>query len=99
MTPPPSSAPILTTTAWSEDAASSTGMYDGPRAITATIRRKIVSDKALSASAKQVDVTTAGSKVTLRGMVQSYEEKVAVESYAMQTSGVTVVDSQIHVRR
>ena len=66
--------------------------------ITAAIRRGLMSDKSLSFTAKNVKVITVGTKVTLRGPVNSDQEKQAIEAHAKQTAGVTDVDDQLEVK-
>jgi hypothetical protein len=69
------------------------------RDITATIRRGVVSDKALSFTAKNVKIITTGTKVTLRGPVKSDQERSAIEARAKQTPGVTEVDNQLEIKK
>ncbi len=67
--------------------------------ITASIRKGLMGDKSLSFTAKNVKIITVGSKVTLRGPVNSDQEKAAIEAHAKQTPGVTDVDDQIEVKK
>jgi hypothetical protein len=67
--------------------------------ITAAIRRGLMSDKSLSFTAKNVKIITVGTKVTLRGPVNSDQEKAAIEMHAKQTPGVTDVDDQLEVKK
>jgi osmotically-inducible protein OsmY len=67
-------------------------------AITASIRRGVMSDHALSFTAKNVKVITVGSRVTLRGPVKSDAERTEIENLARQTAGVTDVDDQLEVK-
>jgi len=67
--------------------------------ITADIRKRLVVSSTLSFSAKNVEVITTGSKVTLRGTVKSEEEKGEIEGIAMATNGVTEVDDQLEVKK
>lgn len=69
------------------------------RNITASIRRTLVADKSLSATAKNVKIVTSGGKVTLRGNVKSDDEKSAIESAAKATPGVTDVDNKLDVKK
>lgn len=69
------------------------------RDITAAIRRAVVSDGALSFSAKNVKIITVGGKVTLRGPVKSDAEKTAIEAKAKATAGVAEVDNQLEVKK
>ena len=67
--------------------------------ITASIRKAVVGDKTLSFTAKNVKIITTGTKVTLRGPVKTDQEKSTIETAARQTSGVTMVDDQIEVKK
>ena len=69
------------------------------RNITASIRRGVVGDKSLSFTAKNVKIITTGGKVTLRGPVNSEQERSAIEARAKQTAGVTEVDNQLEVKK
>ena len=67
-------------------------------AITASVRRGVMSDHTLSFAAKNVKIITVGTRVTLRGPVKSDAERTAIESLARQTAGVTDVDDQLEVK-
>jgi osmotically-inducible protein OsmY len=67
--------------------------------ITASIRKSIVGNKSLSFTAKNVKIITTGTKVTLRGPVKSEQEKSTIEAAARQTTGVTMVDDQLEVKK
>ena len=75
------------------------GGSDQERKITQAIRKLVVSDGALSFTAKNVKIITVGSKVTLRGPVKSDQERSLIEARAKQTMGVTEVDNQIEVKK
>jgi osmotically-inducible protein OsmY len=77
----------------------SRGNSDAELKITASIRRGLVGSKSLSSNAKNVKVFTVGSKVTLRGVVKSAEEKDEIAKLAKDTAGVTDVDEQLEVRK
>ena len=79
--------------------ATDQGASEADRKITATIRRAVVGDKSLSFSAKNVTIVTIGGKVTLRGQVNSVQEKSTIEFQARQTAGVTDVDNQLEVKK
>lgn len=66
--------------------------------ISAAIRRRVVGDRSFSFTAMNVKVIAIGSKVTLRGPVNSERESVAIALIAKQTPGVTEVDNQLEVR-
>ena len=67
--------------------------------ITAAIRKGIMADSTLSFTAKNVKVITVGSKVTLRGPVNSDPEKASIAALAKQTAGVSEVDNQLEVKK
>jgi len=67
--------------------------------ITAAIRRNMMGDKSLSFNAKNAKVITTGTKVTLRGPVNSEQEKAAIELFARNAAGVTEVDNQLEVKK
>lgn len=75
------------------------GKSDAERKITATIRKNVVGDKALSMNAKNVKIITQGDRVTLRGVVKTDAEKSAIERYAYDCSGVGTVDNQLEVKQ
>jgi hyperosmotically inducible protein len=67
--------------------------------ITQAIRKKVVGDDDLSFNAKNVKIITVGGKVTLRGPVESTEERTTIESSARSIPGVAKVDNQLQVKR
>jgi hypothetical protein len=70
---------------------------DADRTLTQRVRQAIVSNQALSTNAKNVKVITSAGVVTLRGPVNSAEEKAMVAAAARQTPGVARVDDQLEV--
>ena len=68
------------------------------RDITKQIRQSIVKDKSLSTYAHNVKVITQNGQVTLKGPVQSEDEKKAVESKAAEVAGENKVSSQLDVK-
>lgn len=67
-------------------------------AITAEIRRAIVEDDRMSINAQNSKIITEESGlVTLRGVVNSNEEKNAIDAIANGVTGVTRVDNQLEV--
>lgn len=64
--------------------------------ITAAIRQRI-SDAKVSANGRSVDVVTESAHVTLRGTVDSMEEKEAIARLARQVAGATRVDDRLDV--
>ena len=68
------------------------------RDITQQIRRSIVNDKSLSTYAHNVKVITQHGQVTLKGPVQSEDEKKAVEAKAAEVAGENKVSSELNVK-
>src|SRR5262249_12617878 len=67
-------------------------------AITEKIRSTIMADKAMSTDAQNCKIITDKGVVTLRGVVDSATEKMAIENIAKATAGVTRVDNQLEVK-
>jgi hyperosmotically inducible protein len=68
------------------------------REITQQIRKAIVNDKSLSTYAHNIKVITKGGMVTLKGPVQSEDEKKAIEAKAADIAGESKVTSQLDVK-
>ena len=66
--------------------------------ITATIRRAVVKDHSLSATAKNVKIITADGVVTLRGPVQNEAEKTKIAELAQSAAGNAKIDNQLEVK-
>lgn len=66
--------------------------------LAAAVRHAIVKDKSLSTSAHNVKLVASGGVVTLRGPVDSAEEKASVETLVQGVSGVSRVDNQLDVK-
>jgi hyperosmotically inducible protein len=66
--------------------------------ITADVRRAIVKDSSLTMTAKNVKVITAGGTVTLRGPVNSTEEKNKIEQLAAAAANGAKIDNQLEVK-
>ena len=64
---------------------------------TAAIRRAVMGDDSLSMTAKNIKIITAGDTVTLRGPVQSAEEKTKIEQLAKSAAGGAQIDNQLEV--
>jgi osmotically-inducible protein OsmY len=63
------------------------------------VRKAIVDDKSLSTLAHNVKVVTQGGTVTLRGPVQSADEKSRIGQLAQNTAGVTRVENQLDIKQ
>jgi hyperosmotically inducible periplasmic protein len=66
--------------------------------VTATIRRAIVKDHSLSATAKNVKIITADGTVTLRGPVKNEAEKTKIAELAQSAAGNAKIDNQLEVK-
>jgi len=61
----------------------------------ADVRKAIVDDKSLSVQAKNVKVVASGGVVTLRGPVNSADEKTRIEQLAKNVHGVKSVKNEL----
>jgi hyperosmotically inducible protein len=68
------------------------------RDITQQIRRAIMNDKSLSTYAHNVKVITQRGQVTLKGPVQSEDEKKSIEAKAAEVVGENKVSSELNVK-
>ena len=66
--------------------------------ITTDIRQAIMKDNSLSMTAKNIKIITAGAQVTLRGPVNTAEEKAKVEQLAQSAAGNAKIDNQLEVK-
>lgn len=66
--------------------------------ITQAIRKKVIGADDLSFNAKNVKIITVSGKVTLRGPVESSEERAVIERSARDVPGVKRVDNQLEVK-
>lgn len=69
------------------------------RALTAKIRRAVVSDKSLSIYGHNVKIIVIGGAVTLKGPVHSEAEKQNIAAKAEQIAGQGRVTNQITVKQ
>lgn len=69
------------------------------RVTTANIRKAIMADKDLSTYAHNIKVITVNGKVTLKGPVQSEEEKQKIASYAADVVPADKVTNSITVKQ
>lgn len=65
--------------------------------ITRNIRRRVVSEKSFSGSAKNIKIITIGGAVTLKGPVQSQDEKEAIDKIAHEVAGRAQVNNELEV--
>ena len=68
------------------------------RKLTQSIRQAVMKDKSLTMTAKNVKIITAQGKVTLRGPVNSAEEKTKINDLAKAAAGQVPVDNQLEVK-
>jgi hyperosmotically inducible periplasmic protein len=66
--------------------------------ITADIRRAIMKDDSLSMTAKNIKIIAANAEVTLRGPVNTAEEKTKIGELAKSVAGNPKVDNQLEVK-
>ena len=66
--------------------------------ITAEIRKAVLATKDMSINARNVKIITADGKVTLRGPVNSEEEKEAIDAAAKNVAGKDNVTNEIEVK-
>src|SRR5262249_265710 len=67
------------------------------RQLSQQIRQALVKDKSLSTNAHNIKVIAQNGTVTLKGPVDSEQEKQAIESKAAQIAGADKVNSEIQV--
>ena len=65
--------------------------------LTQKIRKVVVSDDALSMNAHNVKIVSANGVVTLRGPVNSPEEKAKIEAAPKQAAGASNVRNELEV--
>lgn len=68
------------------------------RAITQKIRKALMADKSLSTYAHNIKIITRDGLVTLKGPVQSEDEKQRVTSAAAQVVDADRIDNQLTVK-
>jgi len=66
-------------------------------ALTQQIRQAVVADDTLSTNAHNVKIITNKGVVTLRGPVNSLQEKEAIDAKAQQIAGATKVKNELEV--
>jgi osmotically-inducible protein OsmY len=67
--------------------------------LTAGIRRAVLEDSSLSTSAHNIKIVTNGNAVTLRGPVESADEKQRVESLAVKAATGMQVRNELSIAR
>lgn len=66
--------------------------------ITQAIRRALMQDGQLSMTAKNIKVITSNGQVTLRGPVNTAEEKSKIDQIAKSAAGGARIDNQLDVK-
>lgn len=75
------------------------GNSPGDIAITANIRKAVLARDGLSVNAQNVKIITLNGRVTLRGPVNSEEEKTIIGDIASGVVQVSEIDNQLEVKR
>jgi hyperosmotically inducible periplasmic protein len=65
---------------------------------TQAIRQALMKDGELSTTAKNIKVITANGHVTLRGPVQSAQEKAKIDQLAKSAAGGAQIENQLDVK-
>lgn len=68
-------------------------------AITARIRKEVMASEGLSVNAQNVKIITVDGRVTLRGPVNTQEEKTTIGEIAARAVSASDVDNQLEVKR
>lgn len=66
--------------------------------MAAAVRRAVMADDSLSMTAKNVKIIAVGDTVTLRGPVDTAEEKTKIEKLAHSAASNLKVDNQLEVK-
>lgn len=66
--------------------------------LTRLLRQELTNDKSLSTNAQNIKIITLSGVVTLRGPVESEQEKQRVDALARKTAGVKKVDNQLEIK-
>jgi osmotically-inducible protein OsmY len=66
--------------------------------ITADIRQAIMKDSSLSTTAQNIKIITVDRQVTLRGPVNTKEEKTRIAKLASAVAGQAKVDDQLEIK-
>ncbi|HWZ87207.1 MAG TPA: BON domain-containing protein [Polyangiaceae bacterium] len=74
------------------------GAGEQDRKITQQIRQAMDKDGSLSFTAKNAKIITINGKVTLRGVVKTNAESIAIEAAAKKVAGASQVDNFLEIR-
>ena len=67
------------------------------RTLTQQVRQAVGADASLSTNAHNIKIITINGVVTLRGPVNSPQEKANIDAKAQQIAGATKVDNQLEI--
>lgn len=70
---------------------------EADRTLTQQVRQAVVADDSLSTNAHNVKIITSNGVVTLRGPVNSAQEKANIDAKAQQVAGATKVNNQLEI--
>jgi len=70
----------------------------GELKITLSIRKALMNDKSLSFAAKYIKIFTANGRVTLRGPVETADEKEKISELAKAAARHAVVENQLEIK-
>ena len=70
---------------------------EADRTLTQKVRQAVMADESLSTTAHNVKIISVNGIVTLRGPVNSAQEKANIEAKAQQIAGATKVDNQLEI--
>jgi osmotically-inducible protein OsmY len=88
---------LLSATGCTSMTGETAGQYVDDSTITASVKAKLVGDKA--ANFTRIDVDTTNRVVSLNGIVASPDQKARAEQLAMQVGGVRRVDNNLQVEK
>ena len=88
---------LLSTAGCTAMTGETAGQYVDDSTITASVKAKLVGDKA--ANLTRVDVDTTKQVVSLNGIVESSEQKARAGQLASQVSGVRKVENNLQIQK
>jgi osmotically-inducible protein OsmY len=68
------------------------------RALVKTVRESLTGDDSYSTNAKNIKVIAQNGRVTLRGVVDSAQERDSIAAKVKSLAGVTACDNQLEVK-
>lgn len=70
---------------------------EADRTLSQKVRQAVIADDSLSTNAHNIKIISVNGLVTLRGPVNSAQEKATIDAKAQQIAGATKVDSQLEI--